>query len=124
MLVGGGDDGVLRRGQVVQPLLHQQPDDAIRMKDEVTPIRVLITDFTEIVTCKPAKGALEMGNQHSREQGDELWCLCQDGDIVLLGLLGYSGSWLLLLWAVVWSYGLCGSRGWLAVLIALCRHRQ
>lgn len=54
---------------------------------------------------------------YSREQGDELWRLGEDGDILLRRLLGNSRSWLLLLGAVVWPYGLCRSRGWPAGLI-------
>lgn len=29
---------------MVQPLLHQQPDDAIRVEQEVTPRRVFVSD--------------------------------------------------------------------------------
>lgn len=65
------------------------------------------------------------GGRYSREQGDELRGLGEDGDILLRRLLGHSGPGLFLLWAVVWAYALCGSRGWLADLVtSLCRHRE
>lgn len=63
---------------------------------------------------------------HSREQGDELGGLREDGDIVLRGLARDSGFRLLGVWAVVWADSLSRSRGWLAALVRLVvgRHRE
>lgn len=40
----GGRDGVLDSGEVVQPFLHEESDDAIRVEDEVRPVGVFVTD--------------------------------------------------------------------------------
>lgn len=45
VLVRGRDDGVLHGGEVVEALLHQQPDDPVRVEDEVSPVGSLVTDF-------------------------------------------------------------------------------
>ena len=41
---GGCLDGPRYDRQMIQPLLYQQPDDAIRVEQEVTPQRVLVPD--------------------------------------------------------------------------------
>jgi hypothetical protein len=40
----GGRDGVLDSGEVVQPFLHEESNDAIRVEDEVRPISVFVAD--------------------------------------------------------------------------------
>lgn len=128
VLARWGDHSVRHGGQMVQPLLDEEPDDAVRVEDEVAPVRAVITDLA--IDClramsNPGQGRLRRkGDRDSREQGDELGGLRKDGDIFLRGFFRYGRFGLLRLWSVVRSYSLSRGR-WrvAAVFVLLCRHR-
>lgn len=48
----GSGDGVLDRGEVVQPFFDEQPDDTVRVEYEITPLRLHIANLAAQVSAK------------------------------------------------------------------------
>lgn len=114
MLACWGRHGVCGGGQVVQAFLDQQANDAVRVEDEVTAVCVAIPDLTTmdillVVKVRMCEHDWDAWAQYAREQGDELWCLRQDGHILLRGLFRHRCLGLLGVRSIVGPYRLCRS---------------
>lgn len=114
---------------MIQPFLYQQSDDPIRVENKVPPVSVLVTDLPiamgQLISAPPpppSRREDKMSKSDSREQGDELRSLRQDGDILGGRLFRDCGLWLVAFWPVVRAYRLRGSRSLAGVFRRGGRH--
>lgn len=71
---------MLNRGEVVEALLYEEPDDPVGVKDEVSALSVLVADDSAGVLTPPTAHWWAKKGKYSREQRNELRRLREDGD--------------------------------------------
>lgn len=71
----GGSDGLLNNGEVVQAFLHQQPNDAVRIEDEIGTAGSLVSDHPVCGTKYESSVTFHAENGSSRQESNQLGCL-------------------------------------------------
>lgn len=71
----GGSDGLLNNGEVVQAFLHQQPNDAVRIEDEIGTAGSLVSDHPVCGTKCESSVTFHAENGSSRQESNQLGCL-------------------------------------------------
>ena len=115
----GGRHGAGHCGEVVEALLDEEADDAVRVEDEVPSVRIFVTDDAGGMLALPVnliRGDME---PDIRQEGDELRGLGEDGNGLTVYIGRDSRRRLLAGRAVV---GANGTRGSDLQPILLCRH--